>query len=321
MKTRQIKLDRMSLGLGLTLLMTGCAYKSLPQETRKSYDYDPVPKVVVTPVPAQEKRVALADVAKSMNMTVSIDMKKGYRHLKKGDNKITIMPGRREAIVNGARSRIDHPVMWQNGQLVAHKDLEGSLRDALEDHPVVVRRPIAITKNVSHPKPKKHKLPAYTGKLPGMPSAWNFPAQRRWKYIVIHHSATRVGGAKSFHRSHARKWRYGLGYHFVVGNGSETKSGQVEVGQRWLLQNKGVHGAHAGVKKYNQSGIGICLVGNFQGKGPGKKQLAALRQLIRLLMKRYKIPKSHVIGHKTARPRHTDCPGKNFPMKSFRSSL
>ncbi|MDF1661427.1 MAG: peptidoglycan recognition family protein, partial [Planctomycetota bacterium] len=314
MKTYQLKIDRMSLGLLLTLLFTGCAYKSLPEETRKSYDYDPVPRVVVTPVPVVEKRVALDALAKSMDMTVAIDMKNGHRYLKGQGNQITIMPGRREAVVNGSRSRIDQPVMWQNGKLVAHQDLESTLRRALADNPIVQRR-VAITKNVSHPKPKKTSLPKYSGKLPSVPSTWNFPANRRWKYIVIHHSATKVGGAKSFHRSHAKKWRYGLGYHFVVGNGSETQTGQVEVGRRWKLQNKGIHGAHAGVRTYNQAGIGICLVGNFQGKGPGKQQMAALKQLVQLLMKRYKIPKSRVLGHKTARPGHTDCPGKRFPMK------
>jgi hypothetical protein len=50
-------------------------------------------------------------------------------------------------------------------------------------------------------------------------------------------SATDLGGAKRFHKQHkARGWD-GLGYHFVIGNGSDTADGEIEVGHRWKIQN------------------------------------------------------------------------------------
>ena len=58
-----------------------------------------------------------------------------------------------------------------------------------------------------------------------------------------------------------------LGYHFVIGNGTHTGDGQVEVGSRWGKQK---HGAHCKTPDnyYNDHGIGICLVGNFENSNP-----------------------------------------------------
>ena len=44
--------------------------------------------------------------------------------------------------------------------------------------------------------------------------------------IVIHHSATDRGGAKAFDEYHRKKngWDE-LGYHFVIGNGTDTPDG------------------------------------------------------------------------------------------------
>ena len=55
----------------------------------------------------------------------------------------------------------------------------------------------------------------------------------------------------------------GLAYHFVIGNGTDTQDGQIEMGSRWLKQLQGGH-----VKNHyiNEVGIGICLVGNFKKK-------------------------------------------------------
>src|SRR4051812_31599948 len=56
---------------------------------------------------------------------------------------------------------------------------------------------------------------------------------RKWTCVVIHHSGTEVGGARRFDRAHRSRGWDELGYHFVVGNGSDTADGQVEVGPRW----------------------------------------------------------------------------------------
>ncbi len=130
-----------------------------------------------------------------------------------------------------------------------------------------------------------------------------------WKHIVIHHSATGEGSARAFDRYHrkVKGWK-GLAYHFVIGNGTGTSDGAVEVGYRWKSQSVG---AHAGVREYNQYGIGICLVGDFEHSVPTKKQMASLRELLGRLTGRFKIRPENVVRHRDVG--ETKCPGRNFP--------
>ncbi len=146
-------------------------------------------------------------------------------------------------------------------------------------------------------------------------------AEKDWKYIVIHHSATPDGSAEvfdDFHRNR-RGWKNGLGYHFVIGNGTLSEDGEIEVGNRWIKQ---LSGAHAGDRYFNRKGIGICLVGNFdENEGPTERQLDSLEQMVRHLCERYDIPISRVIMHKDVVENHTVCPGKNFPEDELRHRL
>ena len=59
-----------------------------------------------------------------------------------------------------------------------------------------------------------------------------------WRTITLHHSATQRGSARLFHRDHLRRRMGGLFYHFVIGNGSYTRDGEIEVGWRWKKQIK-----------------------------------------------------------------------------------
>ena len=70
--------------------------------------------------------------------------------------------------------------------------------------------------------------------------------ERRWEYIVIHHSATAKGNAARFDYYHKKKkgWEYGLAYHFVIGNGSFSGNGEIEVSNRWEMQIHGLHTAN-----------------------------------------------------------------------------
>jgi len=133
---------------------------------------------------------------------------------------------------------------------------------------------------------------------------------RDWRYIVIHHSATASGSAAGFDSYHRKKrgWENGLGYHFVIGNGNGTPDGEVEIGNRWLDQ---IDGAHAGVEEYNHSGIGICLVGNFNQSSPTAAQMASLSVLVEYLQNRCHITAENIIMHRHCK--QTDCPGRNFP--------
>lgn len=143
--------------------------------------------------------------------------------------------------------------------------------------------------------------------------------ENHWRYIVLHHSATHEGSAARFDTFHreVRGWENGLGYHFVIGNGTDSRDGEIEVGKRWKKQ---LSGAHAGDPRYNRMGIGICLVGNFEeGDRPTRRQMKSLINIISYLSQRYDIPRSSIILHKDVHD--TACPGKNFPYKKVMKSL
>lgn len=144
-------------------------------------------------------------------------------------------------------------------------------------------------------------------------------ATRYWSHIVIHHSATPSGSARIFHEHHLknRGWRNGLGYHFVIGNGTNSGDGRIEVGPRWRRQ---IPGAHAGRRYYNDHGIGICLVGDFNKTHPTPKQMAALERLVRYLQKRNFMALEDIVSHRRVKS-STGCPGKHFSMQDFRRTL
>lgn len=145
------------------------------------------------------------------------------------------------------------------------------------------------------------------------------PRSSKWRYVIIHHSATERGSALMFLRAHLRRGFADLGYHFVINNGTMKKrDGQVEVSRRWLKQEKGAHCKACGM---NYRGIGVCIVGNFSKGSVSEKQMDTLVCLIRMLCEKYRIPHSRVIGHRHARGARTECPGKRFPWKELRSRL
>ncbi|CAA9386328.1 MAG: hypothetical protein AVDCRST_MAG64-958 [uncultured Phycisphaerae bacterium] len=150
----------------------------------------------------------------------------------------------------------------------------------------------------------------------GVPREWvPAVAANKWKWIVVHHSATPVGGAARFNKEHQAKGWDELGYHFVIGNGTDTGNGAIEVGNRWARQK---HGAHCKTpdNRYNEEGIGICLVGNFDQTRPSDAQLKALAKLVGHLERAYNIPADRVIGHGDAKA--TECPGRNLRIATVR---
>jgi hypothetical protein len=132
---------------------------------------------------------------------------------------------------------------------------------------------------------------------------------RDWTSIVIHHTATDQGSVESIHETHIAKEWLGIGYHFVIGNGNGMGDGDIEPTFRWREQ---LHGAHAGTDEYNQHGIGIALIGNFDEQPPTPAQLAAIKRLVAVLKSEYEIDSEHVIGHGEVKA--TACPGKLFPL-------
>lgn len=160
--------------------------------------------------------------------------------------------------------------------------------------------------------------PPITEDNPWIPEA----TARNWKYIVLHHTATNSGDVESIHESHLKNkdkngnpW-LGIGYHFVIGNGNGMANGEIEPTFRWKQQ---IQGAHAGVADYNQHGIGIVLVGNFEDEPPSEAQLESVKKLILALTREYDISSSQIVGHGDVKP--TECPGTHFPLAEIRRKI
>ncbi len=138
------------------------------------------------------------------------------------------------------------------------------------------------------------------------------PENGRWKYIVAHHSAVRNGNAESYDRYHRRRgMQNGLAYHFVIGNGVDSGDGEIEIGPRWTGQ---IDGGHVRSHLYNQYGIGICLVGNFEKDRPTSRQLAAFSELVAYLGYDVLDGNFKLTVHKEVDRNHTVCPGRFFPV-------
>ena len=144
------------------------------------------------------------------------------------------------------------------------------------------------------------------------------PVKRgRWQYIIVHNSGTRQGNARIFANYHrnVRKMKNGLAYHFVIGNGTSSGDGEIEIGPRWTQQ---INGGHVASDYLNNIGIGICFVGDFNRDVPTRAQLAALDELIKYLRKRVGRSKGRpliVKAHREINPKPTDCPGDRFPYR------
>ncbi len=123
-----------------------------------------------------------------------------------------------------------------------------------------------------------------------------------------------------FWHRHVRRMQNGLAYHFVIGNGTSTGNGPIEVGDRWRRQ---INGGHVHSDYLNNISLGICLVGDFNRDQPTRAQLESCEELIRYLRERCgKIDRGEipVRPHREMNPPRwaTDCPGDAFPYSWFR---
>ena len=145
--------------------------------------------------------------------------------------------------------------------------------------------------------------------------------RERWRFIIVHNSGTRQGNARIFDYYHrnVRRMTNGLAYHFVIGNGTSSGNGEIEVGNRWRRQ---INGGHVHSDYLNNISLGICLVGDFNRDQPTRAQLDSCEELIRYLrdrcgkVERHDIP---VRPHREMNPPRwpTDCPGDAFPYRWF----
>ncbi|MEO0454036.1 MAG: LysM peptidoglycan-binding domain-containing protein [Verrucomicrobiota bacterium] len=138
--------------------------------------------------------------------------------------------------------------------------------------------------------------------------------ERRWRHIIMHHSGTPSGSGKIFDYYHReiKRMENGLAYHFVIGNGSDSGDGQIEVAERWRRQ---IQGGHVRSDAYNDVSIGICLVGNFERQKPSRKQVASAIELVDHLKNGLLDGRPDLLLHREIQK--TICPGKHFPAKGM----
>lgn len=139
-----------------------------------------------------------------------------------------------------------------------------------------------------------------------------------WQVIVVHHSANAKDTPQGMDAWHRQRGWDGLGYDFVIGNGVNYPDGQVFVGHRWAQQLVGAHtkagaGLYFGVPRppnfFNERGIGICLIGNFEEQNPTPRQMQTLQLLIQWLSSQTGIHTAYVYGHGEVTHK-TQCPGR-----------
>lgn len=143
---------------------------------------------------------------------------------------------------------------------------------------------------------------------------------RPWVYIVVHHSGTSAGNAAIFdyYHTHTSGMENGLAYHFVIGNGSDSGDGQIEVGPRWTAQKQG---GHLASESLNEIAIGICLVGDFSRNRLGPRQTASLIELVRYLRQLMPEKKLKFRLHREINTKPTECPGGLFPSPAIHEIL
>ncbi len=152
--------------------------------------------------------------------------------------------------------------------------------------------------------------------------------RRIWKEIIIHHSGTKDG--KAYDTQAIRLWHTGktgssnpkdmnynpyvlkpmmdIGYHFLI----ELNGDRVEIYKgRWLDWN----GAHC--LGHNDTGIGICVIGNYDKDIPSEHHYFMCASLCRELMKHFSIPIDKIYPHKQFA--NKTCPGNKFDMDLFKN--
>lgn len=115
-----------------------------------------------------------------------------------------------------------------------------------------------------------------------------------WQAIVIHDSGTLAGSSRTLNDEHERMGRGGLGYHFVINNGTRQEDGLIEVGFRWDRQFAGDYVTGENADWFHRHAISICLVGDIDRERLTSAQLRELTWLVEQLQQRYNIPRDAV---------------------------
>lgn len=134
----------------------------------------------------------------------------------------------------------------------------------------------------------------------------------RWESIVVVHSGSPVGSPASIEEAHRSVGYDGMGFHFLVGNGTGMSEGQIHVGYRWMEQRDGAELAGLDSSK---GVVEVCLVGDGDRRPFGDEQLHRAAQLVAALADRLGIESSQIMLHSDLA--ETSSPGDYFPRQAF----
>ena len=161
-----------------------------------------------------------------------------------------------------------------------------------------------------------------TGGLSGVEAVFQTQAELNpdhWNSIVIVHSGSSKGTPASIESTHRAAGYDGLGFHFLIGNGTGMGDGNIHVGQRWLEQRDGADLAGTVADVPNSGMIEICLVGDGNRKSFSDDQMRRLAQLVASLADRFSISGDRIMLHKDIAG--TTSPGQYFPRAAFEDRL
>ncbi len=147
---------------------------------------------------------------------------------------------------------------------------------------------------------------------------FNTTQPKQWLSIVIHDSGSLKGSSESLNALHEQAGLGGLGYHFVVNNGSDQADGLIEVGFRWQRQFNGNYVQGDGAEWFNSNAIGICLVGDADRRSFTEAQLRELVWLVQQLQAKFNVPSDAVFVEVGSGQQG---PSKLFPYAWFRGQL
>jgi hypothetical protein len=131
----------------------------------------------------------------------------------------------------------------------------------------------------------------------------------RYRYIIVHHTASQTGDYQSIKKIHKkeRDW-HDVAYHLVLNNGSKSKpTGYLEASSRYKKLN------HAVATKslwYNHHGVHLAIVGNYEQSKPNKIMQQSIVNAIELLKQRFHINNNNILMHRDCSA--TLCPGKHI---------
>jgi len=135
---------------------------------------------------------------------------------------------------------------------------------------------------------------------------------------MIHHSAVSyTKNADQFvanNSYHKEQWNlkstlgYYLGYNYEIAKSGLKKQARQDGEQTVACYQNNMNSGQC---------IHICLDGNFDVEKPAPPQIFALRDLLKILVKKYGINKNNIVFHSQFAPK--SCPGKNMDINFVRS--